>query len=159
MELVVLMGVPGSGKSTFYRSCFAATHVQVSKDLFRNNRNKARRQQQLLEEAMAAGRSVVLDNTNPTLADRAAPIALARAYGAAVSGYVFPRDIAGALERNRGRAGKARVPDIAIYATAQRWQSPTLNEGFDRLFWVRFTSEGHFDVSPYGDHEQGSPDE
>ena len=147
MELVVLMGLPGSGKTTFYRSRFAATHVQVSKDLFPNNRNKARRQQQLLEEALAGGFSVVLDNTNPTVDDRAAPIVLARAYGAAVTGYVFPRDIAGALERNRGREGKARVPDIAIYATAQRWQPPSLDEGFDDLCAVRVTADGQFGVS------------
>ncbi|MFD1731633.1 AAA family ATPase [Deinococcus malanensis] len=90
MELVVLMGLPGSGKTTFYRSCFATTHVQVGKDLFPNNRNKARRQQHLLEAALAGGLGVVLDNTNPTMDDRAAPITLAHTYGAAVIGYVFP---------------------------------------------------------------------
>ncbi|GGK27631.1 hypothetical protein GCM10008955_21800 [Deinococcus malanensis] len=149
MELVVLMGLPGSGKTTFYRSCFATTHVQVGKDLFPNNRNKARRQQHLLEAALAGGLGVVLDNTNPTMDDRAAPITLAHTYGAAVIGYVFPRDIAGALERNRGREGRARVPDIAIYATAQRWQPPSLDEGFDLLCSVRITLEGHFEISPW----------
>ncbi|MFC4452367.1 AAA family ATPase [Deinococcus sonorensis] len=84
------MGLPGGGKTTFYRNHFAGTHAHVSKDLFPNNRNKTRRQQYLLEEALSSGTSVVLDNTNPTVDDRAGAIALAHAFGAVVSGYVFP---------------------------------------------------------------------
>jgi hypothetical protein len=33
------------------------------------------------------------------------------------------------LGRNRGREGKARVPDVAILATAKRLVPPTLAEG------------------------------
>lgn len=147
-ELAVLMGLQGSGKTSFTRERFSRTHIHISKDLFPNNRNKARRQLQLMEQAFQDGRSVVLDNTNPTIEDRAAPIELARRYGATVTGYVFVRDVPASLERNRGREGKACVPDVAIYATAKKWQEPGRAEGFDRLFSVRLTLEGRFEVLP-----------
>ncbi|WP_019584743.1 AAA family ATPase [Deinococcus apachensis] len=148
-ELVLFVGVQGSGKTSFYRERFSGTHVHVSKDLFPNNRNKARRQRQLIEEALSSGRSVVLDNTNPTWEDRAGAITLARAYRATVTGYVFVTDIQTALERNRGREGKARVPDVAIYATAKRLQHPSPEEGFGTLFAVRLTPAGEFEISPW----------
>ena len=49
MEVVVFVGLQGSGKSTFYRTFYASTHVLVSKDRFRNNRKPQRRQMQLIE--------------------------------------------------------------------------------------------------------------
>ena len=70
MELVIFVGLQGAGKSSFYRARFAASHVLVSKDRLRNNRRPSRRQGQLIEEALQTGRSVVVDNTNPTVQDR-----------------------------------------------------------------------------------------
>lgn len=148
LELVLFVGLQGSGKSSFYRAHFAVTHALVSKDLFPNNRNRTRRQRQLIEESLGSGRSVVLDNTNPTPEDRAEPIALARAHEARVVGYAFPTDVASALERNRRREGRARVPDVAIHVTAARLRPPTPEEGFDALFTVRLTEAGVFEVTP-----------
>src|SRR6266403_1240467 len=101
MELVILIGLQGSGKSTFYRSFFADSHAWVSKDHFRNNRKPARRQRQLIEEAFQADRSVVVDNTNATAADRADLISLGRCHGAKLVGYYFASDLTACLERNR----------------------------------------------------------
>ncbi len=148
-ELVIFVGLQGSGKSTFYRAHFAGTHDLVSKDRFPNNRQPARRQRQLITEALAAGRSVVLDNTNPTAAERAELIDLARSLGAIVAGYYFESCIADCLERNRRREGKARVPDAALYATRKRLCCPTPAEGFDRLYYVRLLGEGRFEVGDW----------
>src|SRR5262249_57705070 len=84
------MGLPGAGKSSFYRDRFAATHVHVSKDLMRNRRDRQTRQLVLIDEALATGRSVVVDNVNATAADRAALIDAARRRGAAGPRHVFP---------------------------------------------------------------------
>jgi predicted kinase len=64
-------------------------HVVVSKDLMPNNKRKERRQRALIEEALAAGEGVVVDNTNPGQADRAPLIDLGRTYGAEVVGFYF----------------------------------------------------------------------
>ena len=136
MECVILVGLPGSGKTTFFRERFAATHVHVSKDAMRNNKHPVRRQEQLIEEALKAGRSVVVDNTNPRAADRAGIIAAARRHGAEVVGYFFPTEAGDALRRNRAREGRGRVPDVAIFTTRKRLEVPTYAEGFDRLYVV-----------------------
>ena len=78
MECVILIGLPASGKSTFFRDRFAATHDHVSKDLLRNNRKPQRRQEHLIAESLASGRSVVVDNTNPSAAVRATIITIAK---------------------------------------------------------------------------------
>lgn len=147
MDLVIFVGLQGAGKSTFYQHQFAATHVLVSKDLLPNNKHKQRRQMQLIEEALRAGRSVVVDNTNPTLADRVPLIALGRAYGARIIGYYFPTRVGDALARNRAREGRARVPDVAIFATAKHLQPPTMAEGFDLLYHVHLATTGSFTIS------------
>jgi predicted kinase len=136
MECVILIGLPASGKTTFYRERFAATHELVSKDAMRHSRQPQRRQEALINSALAAGRSVAVDNTNPTVADRAAIIAIARRHGAEVAGYFFPTEAADALRRNRTREGRQRVPAVAIFATQKRLERPTYEEGFDRLYTV-----------------------
>lgn len=148
MELVIFVGLQGSGKSTLYRTHFAETHVHVSKDNFPNARHRDRRQALLIEEALRAGRSVVVDNTHPTRSDRAGPIALARAYGARVVGYYFDTSVNECLARNRARQGRARVPDVAIFATAKKLERPALDEGFDALYRVRLSNGQRFEITP-----------
>ena len=155
MDLVILIGLQGSGKTTFYRAHFAATHEHVSKDRLRHNKKPSRRQAQLIDDALRAGRSVVVDNTNPTVADRAPLIALGRAHGARISGYYFEPSVSGSLERNREREGRARVPDVAVYVTRKKLTPPSYAEGFDMLCVVRIAGHGAFEVHQWIDN--GAP--
>ena len=147
---MILIGLPASGKTTFYRERFAETHSHVSKDLLRNNQRSDRRQEELIAESLAKGRSVVVDNTNATVEVRAPLMALARSHGATVVGYYFGTEAVDALRRNRTRQGRERVPDVAIFAIRKRLEPPSLGEGFDRLFSVTL-DEGKrsFEVVPY----------
>jgi predicted kinase len=145
-ELVIFVGLQASGKSTFFRERFAATHEHVSKDLIRNNKNPNRRQAQLIEAFLRAGSPVVVDNTNPAVEDRLTLIELGRRFGARIVGHYFDSTVRQCIERNRLRAGKARVPDVAIYATATKLMPPSYAEGFDRLFRVRVTGNSHVEV-------------
>lgn len=149
MECVILVGLPGAGKSTFSRERFSGTHDSVSKDAMRHNRRPQRRQERLLAESLAAGRSVVVDNTNPGVAVRAPLIDIARRHGAEVVGYFFPTDVKDALRRNRAREGRERVPDVAIFTTRKRLEPPTFAEGFDRLYTVVLNEASRsFEVTP-----------
>jgi predicted kinase len=156
MDLVIFIGLQAAGKSTFYRDRFAATHALVSKDRLRNNPRPQRRQLRLVEEALTAGRDVVVDNTNLNAADRAPLIVLGKAHGAAIHGYYFAARLEDCLERNRQRAGKACVPEIALFAAVKKLERPSLDEGFDRLFQVRLGPEGTFEVA---DWNEGPGDE
>jgi predicted kinase len=140
VELVAFVGLQASGKSTFFREWFAGTHEHVSKDHFPRNRNKNRRQEHLLRAALSAGRSVVVDNTNPTPEDRRPLVRLGHEYGAKVVGYFFEAGVSECLRHNERREGKARVPDVAIYATAKKLVAPSIEEGFDGLLRVRLNA-------------------
>jgi predicted kinase len=148
-ECVILIGLPASGKTTFYRERFAGTHDHVSKDLMRNVRHPERRQQALIAESLAGGRSLVVDNTNATKAIRAAIIEAARRHGARVAGYFFPTEAGDALRRNRAREGRERVPDVAIFTVRKRLEPPVKEEGFDELCLVTIDEWTRaFDIKP-----------
>lgn len=151
MDLVIFIGLQGAGKSSFYRSRFTDTHALVSKDRLRNNRRPARRQRQLIEEALTAGRSLVVDNTNPTVQDRVELIELGRSRGATVIGYYFESRLEDCLERNRLRTSKDRVPDVALLTVANKPELPTYAEGFDRLYYVRLAGDQISDVQEWAD--------
>jgi predicted kinase len=140
---VILVGLPGAGKSTFYRARFPS-HDYISKDAFPNVRSKQARQDALLRAALAAGRDVIVDNTNVTPAERAAIIAVAREYGARVIGYYVEASTREAIARNEKREGRAKVPKVAIFTCAKRLVPPSLEEGFDELHTVRAVDGGGF---------------
>jgi predicted kinase len=146
MQLIIFTGLPGSGKSFFYHERFKDTHQHVSKDLMPNTGNKDRKQQQLIEKALSAGKSVVVDNTNPRVVDRAPLIALARRFHAKIIGYYFDCAAKDCVARNRKREGKARVPDVAIYVASKRMQKPDYSEDFDELYSVQLTPSLTFEV-------------
>lgn len=155
MELAVLCGLPASGKSSFYRARLAATHDLVSKDLLRNNRRPARRQAQLVAAALAAGRSVAVDNTNVTRELRRELLDLGRARGAGVVLFYFPAALADCRARNAARLGKERVPDVGLFAMAKALEPPAADEGYDRLFVVT-PRDGDFDVREWSATRESS---
>ncbi|MGY1722677.1 3-oxoacyl-ACP reductase FabG [Blastococcus sp. SYSU DS0533] len=136
-ELVVLVGLQGSGKSTWVAEHLAGTHHVVSKDHWPNARRREARQQRLVAELLAAGRSVVVDNTHPAREDRAALIALARDAGVPVRAVWLDTPPEVCLARNDARTGRARVPLVGIHATRARFVPPSPDEGFDRVDVVR----------------------
>jgi len=138
----VFTGLQAAGKTSFYHDRFATTHVHVSKDAWPNARKKEDRQRRLIEEGLRAGRSVVVDNTNPTPLEREPLVAIGRALGVVIVSYSFVVAVGEALRRNAGRAGRARVPDVAIRAVAKRLTAPIAAEGFDRLYEVRLGEDG-----------------
>jgi predicted kinase len=152
-ELAILIGFPGAGKSTFYAEHLAETHVHVSKDAMPRSADKRARQRRLLEAALRAGRSVAVDNVNATRSERAEPIAIAAAAGARVVGYWLDAPPRICVGRNRERGGAARVPPVAIFAAAKRFEPPTEEEGFAALWRVRVTGAREasaFEITPVG---------
>jgi predicted kinase len=130
---VVLVGLQGSGKSTWVREHLGATHTVVSKDHWPNARRREARQRRVVAELLAEGRSVVVDNTNPAPEDRAPLVAAARAAGVGVRAVWLDTPVPVCAARNDAREGRARVPPAGLYGTAARFVPPSPAEGFDRV--------------------------
>jgi predicted kinase len=139
MDIIILIGLQASGKSTFYRTHFTDTHELISKDLLSSSKNQSKNQKQAerIEKAFQEQRSVVVDNTNVSVQDRLPLIDLGRRYDATIIGYYFKADVSGSRRRNKQRTGKAQVPEQAIFITAHKLEPPTYAEGFDTLYYVR----------------------
>lgn len=148
-----MIGLQASGKSTFVQERFGDAYTVVSKDLMRNSRRPEHRQRELIRDALARGESVVVDNTNPRLEDRLPLIGIARGQGARVVGYFFEPAVRTSVARNRAREGPARVPDVAIFATAKKMKRPSPEEGFDQLFLVRSLPGERFEITPWSDSD------
>ena len=111
MEAVVLAGLQGSGKSSFYKQRLFATHVRISLDLLRTRHRECR----LLEVCLATQQRFVIDNTNPTRDERAKYIRQSRAAGFRVAGFYFRSKVEDCLRRNSGRADEV-VPPVETRA-------------------------------------------
>jgi hypothetical protein len=147
MEAVLIVGLQASGKTTFYRDRFFRTHVRLSLDQLRTRHREAI----LLRACLEAKQPFVVDNTNPTAAERARYLGPARAAGFRTIGYIFRPDVEGSLARNRERPPAERIPIPGVLGTAKRFETPTLDEGFDALWWVAIdpTSPGEFVVEAW----------
>ncbi len=99
----MLCGLQGAGKTTLYRDRWLETHVRISMDLLRTRSREAA----LLELCLSTRQPFVVDNTNPTVADRARYVAPARAAGFKVVGYLVDASPGEALAGNAaaGRGG------------------------------------------------------
>lgn len=147
MDLVILIGLQASGKSTFRRQRFDGTHVVVSKDSFRNNKRPARRQAFLVGEALSIGRSVVVDNTNVRREDRLLLIRQAEEFHATVFGYYLQCSLENSLRRNALRTGVERVPDVGVISMAKLFELPTWSEGYHELYLVSSESPDGFEIA------------
>ena len=125
-----MVGLQGSGKSTWVAEHLAGTHAIVSKDHWPRARHREARQQRVVAELLAEGRSVVVDNTNPSPAERAPLIALARAAGVPARAVYLDTPLATALARNEARTGRAKVPPVGVFSTLERLDPPSVGEGF-----------------------------
>jgi predicted kinase len=142
-KAIILIGIQGSGKSTFYRERLSE-YVHVNLDTL-HTRNKERL---LIEECLENGQTFVVDNTNPTKADREKYISAAKEKKYQIEGYFLQSILADCIERNKGRSGKACVPDKAIVCTSNRLEMPSYQEGFDKLYFVKI-EHGEFVVEEW----------
>ena len=134
----MFIGIPATGKSTFYQERFAATHVRINGDMLQTDA----RMRSLFAWCLERKQPCVLDNTNTTREVRANWIRLARQEDVPVTGYFFQSKLDASLTRNRNREGAARIPDAGVRDHHARLELPHPDEGFSALFFVRLAEAG-----------------
>lgn len=118
-EMVILVGVQGSGKTWIATNHFS-DYTHISKDLQGTSHLK------LLKSAMAEGKSVVIDNTNPTVAGRAVYLELAKEKRMSVRIVEITTPLPLCKHRNEMR--DKPVPSIAYAMYKKNYQAPTEEE-------------------------------
>jgi predicted kinase len=147
MQCVLFIGLQASGKSTFFHEHFRRTHLRLNLDML-----KTRHREKLLVRAcLEAKQPFVIDNTNPTLADRQRYFPQALEAGFEVIGYYFQGKLQDCLERNKQRPADEFVPPVAIIGTQKRLVLPHYREGFSTLFAVKQLPEKRFLLEPWRD--------
>lgn len=145
MEAVIFIGLQATGKSSFYVARFFHSHIRINLDMLKTRR----REELLLRACLEMQQPFVVDNTNPTIAERARYIPPARVARFRIVGYYFESSLGEAIRRNSARAPEAQVPAKAIGATRKKLQPPTHGEGFDALYIVQIAPEGGFQVASW----------
>lgn len=143
---IMMVGVPGSGKSYIAKQLSEALHMPVlSSDYFRgvisgdeNDQSVSKEAWQMVydhaEEAIMRGQSVIVDGTHANGERRRQDAALYHIFGArTVSAVYVMTSLETALSRNQSRSRV--VPDFVIKRMyrALEEDSPSPEDGFDHL--------------------------
>lgn len=147
MEVVLLIGLQASGKSTFCKRRFFDSHIRLNLDMLKT-RNREKR---LMQVCLETGQPFVVDNTNPTKEDRQRYLKPAKASGFRAVGYYFQSQVANCVRRNDQRPDERKVPVAGMLGTYGRLEVPSLDEGFDELHYVRIAGDGSFVVEEWSD--------
>jgi bifunctional polynucleotide phosphatase/kinase len=129
LTLVLLVGYPASGKSTYCRSVLNG-YERISRDELGTMPKCLKRARSFLE----AETSVVIDNLNASRADREPFITLAHELKASVVVIHFRirMSMAQAWNEKRGEAG--HVPAVVYYTYRKRFELPEPDEGIDEIY-------------------------
>lgn len=150
----MLIGVPGSGKSTWIakqpfdwtNTVIASTDNYVEKIARERGKtysevfdevmpDAVRNMAEVVTDAVQSGHNIVWDQTSTTRASRAKKFRMLRGYK--VIAVVFPTPPRDELQRRlSGRVGK-NIPSVVLGNMIKNWEEPTEDEGFDQIIHVR----------------------
>ena len=137
-EVVIFVGSPASGKTTFYERHFMSlNYAHINQDTLKTQpKCKA-----ALIAAIESGRSAVVDNTNPSAAARKniLEILLSRKIPARCFWFQAEPKLTRHLNIHRSLTRKTyRLPEVAFAAYESRFQEPQLSEGFSEVVKIPF---------------------
>lgn len=141
MQVIIMMGIPASGKSTVANSLGKKV---LSSDELRLQYPEISPasikiwtlMKKLFRTCIETNEDVVIDATNVSVKDRDRWLSVIKeekekGFQIFTSLYIMTTSKEVCLERNKHR--EERVPDVAIHSIAKRWENPTREEYFDEI--------------------------
>ena len=139
-EMIVFVGAPGAGKSTFWSNHFS-NYVRVNNDTLKTKEKCMK----VAREALASGKSCVIDNTNPDKETRSRYTKIAKEFKVPVRCFYFDFEKAICMHNNKQRKLNTnrkhmskKVGDVIIHSFFKNMQKPTTDEGFSEVKRVNF---------------------
>jgi bifunctional polynucleotide phosphatase/kinase len=132
-EAIVLIGYPGSGKTTLANKLFSDKYTHIDGDALKTADRMVR-----VAAKVPVGMSVIFDATNGDVARRAVYLAWAKTSGLPARAIWVDVTIDAAMEaaKRRETEGGPHIPRIAFYTFRKRFQEPTVEEGFEVVLKV-----------------------
>ncbi|KAK5584261.1 hypothetical protein RB653_005869 [Dictyostelium firmibasis] len=140
-EIVISVGFPASGKSTFAKKYFGPAGYEIINQDTLTTKERCIKAANL---ALSQGKSVIIDNTNGTKDVRSQYLALAKKYNAKARCLNFNTslELAGHLNYYRERKdGVKHIPSMVYNIFKKNYQQPTTSEGFSSVHEISFVLE------------------
>ena len=148
MEFVMMMGLPGSGKTTYVRETYPS-YVHLNADDIREELFGSAEEQKDTEkvfelmrkrtlDALAAGKDVVYDATNMSEKRRRRFLKQLPECRKTIVCMVVPVEVCKERQKQRDRV----VPDYVIDRMVKSFWMPTKSEGWDEVKFVRKDTDG-----------------
>lgn len=132
-EIIVLVGLPGSSKSTLARSMLPEVEI-VDGDSLRTGEHVAAKVRTLKD----CGKPIIVDATNAAVKRRSLLIAIAKEWKVPVHCVWLTLDAKTCIQRAKERyeKGGPNITPVVIYSIRKHFEEPTMEEGFDSILKV-----------------------
>lgn len=136
LTIILMIGYPGVGKSVFVENMILPHGlVYVNRDTLKTMKKCIN----LADKSLKSGKSVVIDNTNPSREARKVFINLAKQYKARVIVFDFIADfeIAYRLNKARKESGLGHVLPVVVFVKFRmQYQAPHKSEGIHEIYHI-----------------------
>lgn len=129
-ELIIMVGLPGSSKSTYQWEYYKDTHLRINLDQLTTRS----REWAIFTTAVAYDTNIVIDNTNINKEKRAKYINYVKDKGYTIKCVWLTTPVSICKDRNASR--DRVVPESAIDSFANSFEEPSLDEGFDEILCI-----------------------
>ncbi|KAK7063808.1 polynucleotide kinase 3 phosphatase-domain-containing protein [Favolaschia claudopus] len=150
-ELILLVGYPCLGKTTFFRRHFEPVgYIHINQDTLKRRESCVK----AVQEALAEGKKCVVDNTNRDASTRRFYVDLAKKNNVPIRCMVFTGSLELAWHNNLYRAfglppsvsghesPREELPKSAFASFRDNYEEPELSEGFAEIKKVNWVFEG-----------------
>lgn len=127
-EIIIMMGYPGSGKSTIAKHiCETDKYVHIEGDVYKTSAKMIK----VSKEFITQGKSIVFDATNSSYKKRKEYIDLGKKHGYRILCIHVSTSLEMSYKQNKQRDAEKQVPKIAYSVYKKHYEEPDSKEGFE----------------------------